>query len=92
VLFGLGIWVYFRLSVEPPLALLWLLLTVAALPGLASRWTPVPLSLALVPAALAAGFGAAQLRTHMVAAPVLERAGVYQVEGRVVLIWSAASA
>ena len=88
VALGFGIALYFSLPSEPPLALGPVLLLVVAVAawralrhGLPSG---IPLWLGL--GAVAAGITAASLRTHLIAAPVLERRGAYVVEGRVLLL------
>jgi competence protein ComEC len=87
---GLGIALYFGLRVEPPA---WLgptgLLALAAAFGLGWRGRrPGAAELAawLGLAAIALGFTAGSIRSHMVAAPVLERRGAYRIEATVLLI------
>ena len=81
---GLGVAVYFSLPVEPPP---WLGAALAGAAGIASvalRRRPGLLILGLAGLAIAAGFTAAQARTALVAAPVLEkRLGPRHVTGRV---------
>jgi len=89
VFLGLGIGGYFSLPTEPPLWLSGLGLAAAALfLGLAlatKRLGPVLVAAAVL--AVLVGFGAAGLRTALVAAPVIERAsGALMLEGRVVEI------
>lgn len=89
---GVGVALYFALGVEPPAWLgIALLLPIAVLLGrewqasIASGGTArLPALIALT--AVLAGLTAAQLRTHTVAAPVLERRGAYMVEGEVALV------
>lgn len=82
---GLGVVLYFSLPAEPP----WWVAFVAAVPIAAlappARHGTAPrIGLAAV-ALVVAGFGAAQWRTHSVAAPVIaDRTGVVEVEGRIV--------
>jgi competence protein ComEC len=89
---GLGIAWYFALPAEPPA---WAggaaLLLLAAV--LAARWRFAPnrWSLLEVPAwfavgAVLVGFTVATIRTELVAAPVLERRGAYQLEATVLLV------
>jgi competence protein ComEC len=83
-LFGVGIAVYFALPVEPPL---WpALAAIATVIAFAVSSRPgQPLHIVVTVALLlVGGFGAAQLRTLIVAAPVLARhGGAVLVEGRV---------
>jgi competence protein ComEC len=87
VSFGIGVGVYFGLASEPP-ALTGISIFAAA--GLVSWRLRANLVLALVLLGIAigaAGFAAAQLRTHLVAAPVLEKSyGPAGVTGSVVRI------
>ncbi len=86
VAFAAGILVYFALPSEPsPLLLAVLALGVAASAVGAHRQRQSALRhLAWLALALAlAGFATAQLRTLAVDAPVLPRAGVYQLEGTI---------
>jgi competence protein ComEC len=90
--FGLGIAIYFALPTEPgPWAFAALAVAVAAA---AAGWrragsvARVLLVLALLPAL---GFGAAALRTRMVAAPVLPYEMTAAVEGRVIGLGRSAS-
>ncbi len=87
---GLGIGVYFALPIEPPV---WLgpiaLLAPAAAVGL--RWRggrPVAAELAVWfgLGTIVLGFAAGSVRSHLVAAPVLERRGAYQLEATVLLV------
>ncbi len=85
VALALGVALYFSLPAEPPpwLALLWLGLALSLV--LAGRRRPGMLLLGIAATALAAGFAAAVLRTHQVAAPVIERRlGPVDLSGRVV--------
>lgn len=100
VAFGLGIAVYFALPSEPPAWLVPVILLIIALPafklcrhvqaakGKAARGKGPILGAAsaLGLMALLLGLGIAQLRTHQVEAPVLERRGAYQVEGEILLV------
>ncbi len=87
VALGAGAVAYFLLRVEPSP---WMGPTALALSfaiGLALRARPGGIILGLALAAVALGFTAAQLRTAMVAAPVLQREiGPVTVSGRVVLV------
>jgi competence protein ComEC len=89
---GLGIVWYFALPAEPPVwaGIAALLLLTAALVG---RWRfgPTRWSLLAVPAwfavgAILLGFTVATIRSQLVAAPVLERRGAYQIEATVLLV------
>jgi competence protein ComEC len=89
VLLGIGIALYFALPAEPPAWLGWLAAAVGlGLLAVARRGWPTPVSgpeaLLIGLAAVAFGVGLAQARLHAVAAPVLDRAGVDRLEGRVV--------
>ncbi len=87
---ALGIGSYFALPVEPPAWLMpglaALVLTMAAV-GPAGRRLGIPWAIHPATAVLflLAGFALAQWRTAQVAAPVMPRAGVQMLEGRVVL-------
>jgi competence protein ComEC len=73
VCFGIGIAVYFRLPVEPSIAVVVLVLTVAlVLVGLA-RFGTLAAALCGVIVAAAFGFGVTKARTEWVRAPILER-------------------
>jgi competence protein ComEC len=90
VCLGAGIGFYFVLSVEPAwwVGVLALISSVGLLAGL-SRATPASLGRVAAGAlvAIAIGFAAAQVRTAMVAAPVLEsKIGPVTVQGRVVQV------
>jgi competence protein ComEC len=92
VAMGTGVALYFALPAEPPLwpgaagvllisaVLLWL--RWRAPDGPSAGWAPVLLGLAM----LMAGFGVATLRTHLIAAPVLERRAAYVLEATVLLV------
>ncbi|CCG41436.1 ComEC/Rec2 family competence protein [Magnetospirillum molischianum] len=87
VFLGIGIGGYFSLPIEPPLWLAGLGLALAAgfLALALARRRLVAVMSASVLLALAVGFFAAQVRTALVAAPVIERAsGALMLEGRVV--------
>ncbi len=73
VLFGLGIWAYFALGVEPSrAAALLALITGLVLAGLVRAESDLRLfAMAIIMAG--AGFAVAKMRTESVAAPVLER-------------------
>jgi len=71
VAFGVGIGGYFALPAEPPIWLGSAGVAFALLLALAGRLTERILLAALALALLAGGFAAAQLRTQMVAAPIL---------------------
>lgn len=83
VFLGIGIGLYFALPAEPGPS--WAVASVAA--GAVALWLarrrPVPLFLAAACLlAVAAGFAAAQLRTHRLAAPAVERpTGALMLEG-----------
>ncbi len=92
VLFGIGVGLYFGFGREPPL---WLALVLPAVAlgayGWCRRFAPDlsgglarPLLLGLL--LLCCGLATAQLRTALVAAPVLPRAGVYWLEATVLLV------
>jgi competence protein ComEC len=93
---GAGIALYFALPAEPALWPAPLLAVLSA--AVFWRWRRRDPEIdrlqsfalvAILPAAAAltaAGLAAAQLRTLMVEAPVLERRGAYEVEGRVLLV------
>ena len=84
VAFAFGILVYFALPVEPwPMLPTLLMLAVAGAVAAARRVQGLMVLFWLGVALALAGFGAAQLRTLQVAAPVLPRAGVYQVLGTI---------
>jgi len=82
---GVGIGIYFSLTVEPPLWL-GLVLAATAILGVAiARWRERGIAGALAVAAVAVGFAAAEIETWAVATPVLERpTGRVTVEGRVI--------
>ena len=87
VALGLGVVVYFALRFEPSLWLgpTWVALAIAI--GFALRARTGGMLLALVLAVSGLGFAAAQVRTAMVAAPVVPREiGPVAVTGRVVLV------
>ena len=87
VLFGVGIAVYFAITVEPP-RLTGPALFFACLAGLAAAWRwPVVRLLLIGSTLLSAGFAVAQWRTHAVAAPVLSKPyGPGWVTGHVVSV------
>ena len=86
VCFGIGIWLYFRLAVEPASAWASLALALLVLIGPAGRagWAARALVLALV--AGTAGFSVATLQTARVAAPVLADPVAETVEGRMIAV------
>ena len=89
VALGSGIALLFALPREPPLWAGWLAagagLACALLAARSWRGAPsVGEALLLAVAFACLGFGLAQVRLNTVAAPILARAGVYAVEGRVV--------
>ena len=73
VAFAAGIGVYFGLPQEPPLWLGPSALALCVAAGVATRRAPAIALCAVAAAAICAGFAAAQLRTAVVAAPVLEK-------------------
>ena len=89
---GCGVALYFSLSVEPPPWLATGLLLIALLGGSAwcyrtgeaGRERALVLSVGL--GAVLLGFAVADLRTHLVAAPVLDKRGAYFVEAQVLLV------
>lgn len=84
-LLGAGIGVYFLLPAEPPLWLGPALFAAALAGGFIARRQPALRLLCIALGAAALGFGAAELRTAAVAAPVLtKRLGPVEVTGRVV--------
>ena len=90
VAFAVGIGIYFALPAEP-WSRLWLVLIAAGglLPLVAPARTDGSVLGTLLLWGLAAvliGIATGQLRSQLVAAPVLERRGAYQVEGEVALV------
>jgi len=84
VAFGTGVGAYFMLPSEPPFWLGTAGIAFALLLAVAGRLRATVLVPALILALLAGGFAAAQLRTRLVAAPVLaEEIGGVDVIGRV---------
>ncbi len=87
VAIGLGVGIYFQLPTEPPI---WLGgVVVAVLAGLLAigRRRPTVLVLAVAALAIAIGFTAAQIRTAMVATPLLgDEIGPVSVVGTVIAI------
>jgi competence protein ComEC len=73
VLFGLGAAAYFASAVEPWLPALITAIFGVILAARAARGLPGPFILLLASLMLLGGFAAAELRAHLVAAPVLER-------------------
>jgi len=95
--FGFGSILYFALSFEPPLWLALAILAMGSATSLAARGsgTLLPRFLCLCLAAVCFGFGAAKLRTEIVAAPVVTSdRGPVTTEGRIetVLMEDAANA
>ena len=90
--FGIGIGLYFRLTVEPPL---WLGVGAAAALSfavIALRRSGAVAVVLIAALAIALGFTAAALRTRVVAAPILEtRIGPVVLEGRVLGVDQTAS-
>lgn len=87
VMVGGGIGSYFGLPAEPPPASGAALLILCLVLGAAGRRKPALLMVALAGSLLAVGFGAAQLRSHITAAPVLnKRYGPALVSGLVVSV------
>lgn len=84
VALGSGIALYFSLSVEPPFWLGWAAVVCCMAASLWGCRRAVILLPAIFAATLSLGFSAAQLRTMIAAAPVLEKsAGVIRVKGEV---------
>jgi competence protein ComEC len=84
---GLGIAGYFALPVEPPLWVGALGLGAALVAGWLARRRAAPALAAIALITVLAGFTAAELRTLLVAAPVLEkRLGPIQVSGQVLTV------
>ena len=94
VSFGLGIVVYFALPSEPSIWVVPLVLPPIILGGVHVRRQAtdhadqaiMTTGLWIGLCAMLLGFGTAQLRTHRVDAPVLERRGAYVVAGEVLLV------
>ncbi len=92
VALGIGIGIYFALPAEPPvwlgpalllpITLAWARRRDSDAVGYQALCLPALLGLA----AIAAGLTAASIRTHLVAAPALERRGAHVVEGQVLLV------
>ncbi|WGW03147.1 ComEC/Rec2 family competence protein [Tropicibacter oceani] len=87
VFLAIGIGGYFALRVEPPVALLWLMLGLGGLGLIAALRAgavlgPVLIALALI----ACGYGSAGLRAHWTAGPVLDFRYYGPIEGRIVAI------
>ena len=89
---GFGIMWYFALPAEPPVlaGIAALLLLAAALAGrwrfAANGWSPLEVVAWFAVGAVLLGFTVATIRTQLVAAPVLERRGAYQIEATVLLV------
>lgn len=84
---GTGVGAYFALTVEPPGWIGGALAGVAVLLAWLARWRPVALAFALAGLTVAVGFAAAQMRTAVMADPMLRKAvGPVQVTGRVEII------
>src|SRR5580692_1114549 len=92
VCFGIGIGGYFRMTVEPPL---WLgVAAVAVLLGaaIALRRSGAGAFVLIALLTTAAGFASAELRSHLIATPMLEsRVGPVQIEARVLGVDQTAS-
>ncbi|MBL6945940.1 MAG: ComEC/Rec2 family competence protein, partial [Rhodospirillales bacterium] len=87
VFLGAGIGGYFLLRVEPPVWSGAAVLAAIAVVGLLFRGRSGPRLVIVALATLALGFCVAQIRTALVAAPILEaRIGSATVEGRVVFV------
>lgn len=87
VCLGSGIACYFASPIEPEPWGAGLALTASLLVATAARRSAAVLVVALIGGAIAAGFGVAQLRSYLVAAPVLEnRYGPGPVSGLIVRI------
>lgn len=85
VLVAAGVALYYALPIEPPLWPAGALIAAASVAAWALRRHAAFALLAVALAAIGVGFGAAQLRTLAVAAPILARElGPVAVEGRVV--------
>jgi len=84
---GCGVAAYFALPLEPPAWVGAAVVAVAAAMAWLARRRPVGLAAALALLAVAVGFGAAQLRTALVAEPMLRKpVGPALVTGRVEII------
>ncbi|MDD9907804.1 MAG: ComEC/Rec2 family competence protein [Rhodospirillaceae bacterium] len=91
VLIGIGIAGYFTLGSEPPVWLGVLFLLVAAGFLWSGRGHNATVLFSLAFGLTAIGFSAAQLRTHLVAAPILERPITGALSGRVLQVEAFAS-
>ncbi|MGH6900548.1 MAG: ComEC/Rec2 family competence protein [Geminicoccaceae bacterium] len=89
---GTGVALYFALPVEPPSWLGVALLLAGALAGSGCAYRMVGAArsrvaiLAIGLGAILLGFAVADLRSHLVAAPVLEKRGAHYVEAQVLLV------
>jgi len=85
---GLGCAIYFALPVEPPLPAVFGLGTILLVWLARAMWRSreTPRALLAFAVALLSGFLLAAGRAHLVAAPVIPRPGVYEVEGRIELV------
>ncbi len=81
VFFGCGIGLYFELLEEPPLSLAWGIAVAALALRVLSRSSLFPFLVTTILLCVSAGFLAAKLRTDIMAAPVLDRHGAYDLEG-----------
>jgi competence protein ComEC len=92
VCLGIGIGVYFRMTVEPPL---WLGVAVASLllGGVIALRRAGPAAVVLIALfTAAAGFALAELRCHLIATPMLDKSfGPAEIEGRVLGVDQTAS-
>jgi competence protein ComEC len=81
VFFGTGVGLYFELIQEPDLTLSLGLFIAALALRMMSRARLFPFLITSMLLCVSAGFFAAKLRTDIMAAPVLERHGAYDLEG-----------
>jgi competence protein ComEC len=81
VFFGAGVGVYFELLEEPPVSLAAGLFVAALALRILARASLLSFLVTSILLCMSAGFLAAKLRTDIMAAPVLERHGAYDVEG-----------
>jgi len=82
VFFASGIGLYFALRFEPALWQIWVSIVTGGLLGAVSFWRRWPLGLGI--ALIAVGFFNAGMRSHWLAAPVLESRYYGPVVGRIV--------
>ena len=81
VFFGAGIGIYFELLEEPPFSLSLGLFIAALALRMMARANLFAFLVTSILLCMSAGFFAAKLRTDIMAAPVLERHGAYDIEG-----------